>query len=105
MVEVGPFCGRSSWCWSKSVVPNVAITCIDIWDPVEHPYSPPAKSGMDAVSGEDFGKASTHPESWGTRENFDYYTRDCHNITAAQCGGGGLLGTLRASNPIGASPA
>ena len=26
MVEVGPFCGRSSWCWSKSVAQDVFIT-------------------------------------------------------------------------------
>lgn len=84
MVEVGPFCGRSSWCWSRSVAADVAITCIDIWDPVEHPYSPPAKCDPDAISGEDYGKTSRDRGSWGTRENFDYYTRDCENITAVK---------------------
>jgi len=81
MVEVGPFCGRSSWCWSKSVAQDVAVTCIDIWDPEEHPYSPPAKSDASAISGEDFGKTARDHGAWGTRENFDYYTRDCENIT------------------------
>ena len=82
MVEVGPFCGRSSWCWSKTVEPTVSVTCIDIWDPVEHPFSPPAKTEEDAVVDEDFGKTSRHQGAWGTRENFDHYTSDCHNITA-----------------------
>ncbi len=82
MVEVGPFCGRSSWCWSKSVAPTVSVTCIDIWDPVEHPYSPPAKVGEEAVSGADYGKTSRDKGSWGTFENFQYYTKDCENITA-----------------------
>lgn len=82
MVEIGPFCGRSSWCWSKSVDPSVSVTCIDIWDPDEHPYSPPAKLGADAVADEDFGKTSHDRGHWGTRENFDFYTGDCHNITA-----------------------
>jgi predicted O-methyltransferase YrrM len=84
MLEVGPFCGRSSWCWSKSVDPSVSITCVDIWDPVEHPYSPPAKLEAGAASDEDFGKTSSAGGHWGTRENFDYYTRDCDNVTAIQ---------------------
>jgi SAM-dependent methyltransferase len=84
MVEVGPFCGRSSWCWSKSVAPDVSITCIDIWDPVEHPYSPPAKTDAGAMSGEDFGRTERERGDWGTRENFDHYTRDCANITAVK---------------------
>src|SRR5690348_2810629 len=82
MVEVGPFCGRSSWCWSKTVAPGVAITCIDIWDPVEHPFSPPAKTENGAVSDQDFGKTSRDKGNWGTLENFEYYTQDCDNITA-----------------------
>ncbi|MBO9518737.1 MAG: class I SAM-dependent methyltransferase [Porphyrobacter sp.] len=82
MLEVGPFCGRSSWCWAKSVDPSVSVTCVDIWDPVEHPFSPPAKSGEGAVSGSDYGKIARPREDWGTRENFDHYVRDCHNITA-----------------------
>jgi predicted O-methyltransferase YrrM len=84
MVEVGPFCGRSSWCWSKTVASDVSITCIDIWDPQEHPYSPPAKSGPDAVAGEDFGKSEREHEAWGTLENFQFYTRDCSNIAAVR---------------------
>lgn len=82
MLEVGPFCGRSSWCWSKTVALGATVTCIDIWDPVEHPFSPPSKSSDDAVSDEDFGKTSREKGTWGTRENFDWYTRDCTNITA-----------------------
>jgi predicted O-methyltransferase YrrM len=84
MVEVGPFCGRSSWCWSKTVAAGVSITCIDIWDPVEHPFSPPAKTGEAAVSGEDFGKTDRDRGNWGTKENFDFYTRGCDNITAVR---------------------
>src|SRR6202161_1628186 len=82
MVEVGPFCGRSSWCWSKTAAPGVSITCIDIWDPVEHPYSPPAKTEAGAVADQDFGKTATERGPWGTRANLDFYPRDCANITA-----------------------
>jgi predicted O-methyltransferase YrrM len=84
MVEVGPFCGRSSWCWSKSVAPDTSITCIDIWDPVEHPYSPPAKNSEDGPSDEDFGKISIENGATGTLDNFRYYTRDCDNISTRQ---------------------
>ena len=84
MLEVGPFCGRSSWCWSKSVDPSVSVTCVDIWDPAEHPSTPPTVDGADATAGEDFGKMSTADGNWGTRENFDLYTRGCHNITAVR---------------------
>jgi SAM-dependent methyltransferase len=84
MLEVGPFCGRSSWCWAKSVDPSVSVTCIDIWDPIEHPYSPPTKLGKGEVAGEDYGKATTERGHWGTRENFDFYTRDCPNIRAVR---------------------
>jgi predicted O-methyltransferase YrrM len=82
MLEVGPFCGRSSWCWSKSVDPSVSVTCVDIWNPVEHPFSPPTKLNDAAVSDEDFGKTSRPRGHWGTRENFAYYTGDCDNIAA-----------------------
>jgi predicted O-methyltransferase YrrM len=84
MLEVGPFCGRSSWCWSKSVKPGVSITCVDIWDPVEHPYSPPTKTDDDAVPDEDYGKTSREKGNWGTLENFEYYTSECDNITATK---------------------
>ena len=82
MVEVGPFCGRSSWCWSKSVDPTVSITCIDIWDPSEHPFSPPTKTFEHEAVESDFGKSTRERGNWGTLENFHYYTRDCTNITA-----------------------
>src|SRR5579862_5818081 len=55
VVEVGPFLGRSSWCWAKSVHPSVKITCLDIWDTAQHPYSPPALVGRGMEPGEDFG--------------------------------------------------
>ena len=81
MLEVGPFCGRSTWCWSKSVHPSVGIVCIDIWDTTEHPWSPPSSDGERA--GSDFGTTGGRPQgNWGTYENFQHYTRDCHNITA-----------------------
>jgi hypothetical protein len=84
MLEVGPFCGRSSWCWSKSVDPSVGVVCVDIWDPVEHPYSPPSKLDDHAVAESDFGKTNRPQGNWGTRENFEHYTRDCANIIAIQ---------------------
>jgi hypothetical protein len=79
MLEVGPFCGRSSWCWAKSVHPSVSITCVDIWNPAEHPYHPLAKIGQHAEIDADFGKVTTVERALGTKENFDHYTRDCHN--------------------------
>ena len=84
MVEVGPFCGRSSWCWSKSVAKDVSITCIDIWDPAEHPYSPPAKLDENSPSGEAFGKTSRPGGADGSRENFEFYTQGCNSITAVK---------------------
>lgn len=81
MLEVGPFCGRSSWCWSKTVHPSVKVYCVDIWDPVEHPYSPPSTEGQEAI-GQDFGRSDRPEGNWGTVENFNRYTADCHNITA-----------------------
>ena len=36
MVEIGRFCGRSSWCWSRSADPSATIHCLDIWNPSEH---------------------------------------------------------------------
>jgi predicted O-methyltransferase YrrM len=79
MVEVGSFCGRSSWCWARSA-PDVSVTCIDIWDTAEHPYVPPALTGPNAVSGNDFGRADDGRAAWGTLENFLRYTADCPNI-------------------------
>jgi predicted O-methyltransferase YrrM len=84
MLEVGPFCGRSSWCWANSVHPDVSVTCVDIWDPAEHPFSPPSKLNKAEAPGEDYGVITREGSNWGTRENFDYYTRDCRNITATK---------------------
>ena len=33
---------------------------------------------------QDFGKTDRYQGNWGTRANFDHYTRDCHNITAVR---------------------
>lgn len=85
IVEIGSFCGRSSWCWSKSVDPSVKIYCIDIWDPDEHPYYPPSKIVKGSNSNEftdDFGIVDSVEDAFGTLENFRYYVKDCHNITA-----------------------
>lgn len=79
MLEVGPFAGRSSWCWSKSVAQGVKIACVDIWDPQEHPYSPPASEGDEPVK-PDFGYRDADAPPWGTQAMFEYYTRDCDNI-------------------------
>lgn len=84
MVEVGPFCGRSSWCWAKSVDPTVTVTCLDIWNPSEHPYHPPAVIGGRDASNPDFGVADSLARVVGTLENFRHYTSDCDNIVAIQ---------------------
>ena len=44
--------------------------------------TPPAKTDPDAAADQDFGRATSACAASGTRENFDHYTRDCHNITA-----------------------
>ena len=82
MVEVGPFCGRSSWCWSKSADPTVRITCLDIWDPAQHPYTPPAEIGRGQARKPDFGVADHVAQTAGTLENFKRYTWNCPNIEA-----------------------
>ncbi len=82
MVEVGPFCGRSSWCWAKSADPTVTVNCLDIWDPSQHPYYPPATIGGEDSTNAEFGVADTLERAQGTLENFRHYTRDCHNIVA-----------------------
>jgi len=83
MVEVGPFCGRSSWCWSKSVDTTVKVTCLDLWNPGRHPFYPPAQIGGKGRYNE-FGYAETLERAQGTLENFRYYTRDCSNIEVMQ---------------------
>lgn len=85
MVEVGPFCGRSSWCWAKSVAPSVRVACLDIWDPSAHPYHPPAEIGESATPNPDFGAADSLEHVAGTLANFQRYTGDCPNIEAI-CG-------------------
>jgi hypothetical protein len=84
MVEVGPFLGRSSWCWAKSVHPTVTVYCLDIWNPAEHPYHPPAVIGGKGEVGGDFGEAEKLEHVVGTLENFRRNTRDCPNIIPMQ---------------------
>lgn len=85
MVEVGPFVGRSSWCWSKSVHPTVKVTCIDIWNPAEHPYYPPATIGpVGTTINAEFGVAEHVDHCVGSLENFRRHTADCHNIETRQ---------------------
>ena len=81
IVEVGSFCGRSSWCWAKSAHPTVKVSCIDIWDPQTHPYTPPDADHQDADMAS-FGDAAHWREAEGTLENFQRYTSDCSNIVA-----------------------
>jgi hypothetical protein len=83
MVEVGPFCGRSSWCWSKSADPSVKISCLDIWKPKDHPFAPPAAIGNNVAYNE-FGRAESKEMTLGSLENFKYYTRKCENIETFQ---------------------
>lgn len=84
MVEVGPFLGRSSWCWAKSVDPSVTVTCLDIWNPAEHPFHPPATIGQPGAINADFGVAEKLEYVVGTLENFRRYTGDCPNIETIQ---------------------
>ena len=84
MVEVGSFCGRSSWCWARSVDPSVQVTCLDIWNPTRHPFRPPARTDNPANIDADYGVAASEDLSVGTLANFERYTRDCPNITAIQ---------------------
>jgi hypothetical protein len=82
MVEVGPFCGRSSWCWAKSADPSVTVYCLDIWDPSQHPYTPPSSLSSDGAAQGDFGVAESVEQTVGTLENFKRNTRDCPNVVA-----------------------
>jgi hypothetical protein len=85
MVEVGPFVGRSSWCWSKSVHPTVRVTCLDIWNPAEHPYYPPSTIGPPGTTiNPEFGVAEHVDHCVGSLENFRRHTKDCHNIETRQ---------------------
>ncbi|HEY7423571.1 MAG TPA: class I SAM-dependent methyltransferase [Gemmataceae bacterium] len=80
MVEVGSFLGRSSWCWAKSVAPSVYVYCLDIWNPAEHPYHPPAEIGKKDTQNPDFGVADCLEHLVGSLENFQRFTGDCPNI-------------------------
>ena len=82
MLEVGSFVGRSSWCWARSVDPSVIVYCLDIWNPSEHPYHPPAIIGGQGSLGTDFGAAAELDHVVGTLENFRRNTDDCPNIRA-----------------------
>jgi SAM-dependent methyltransferase len=85
MVEVGPFLGRSSWCWAKTVDPSVKVFCLDIWNPDEHPYYPPAviKGQEDNLeTSPEFGYAEKVEHLQGNYENFKRNTADCPNIQA-----------------------
>jgi SAM-dependent methyltransferase len=84
MVEIGPFCGRSSWCWAKSVDPTVKITCLDIWNPCQHPFFPPADFGKKITFKPDFGAAENKERAKGSLDNFKFYTQDCPNIETIQ---------------------
>lgn len=81
VIEVGSFCGRSSWCWAKSVPKSATVHCIDIWDASEHPYHPPVYGDKDSNLGM-FGMAETPQDAVGNIENFQRYTKDCPNIVA-----------------------
>lgn len=78
VLEVGPFCGRSSWCIAKSMPRTATLTCIDIWDPSEHPFYPPFSKPGETLS--EFGEAEGPDFAVGTYENFRRYTADCSNI-------------------------
>ena len=84
VVEVGPFLGRSTWCWAKSVDPTVRVTALDIWNPAEHPYHPPAEIGKTIAESPDFGVADSLDHVIGSLDNFRRNTKDCHNIEALQ---------------------
>jgi predicted O-methyltransferase YrrM len=84
MVEIGPFLGRSSWCWAKSVHPTVKVICLDIWNPAEHPYHPPTTIGQPGAINTEFGVAESLHEVVGSLENFRRNTSDCHNIETIQ---------------------
>jgi predicted O-methyltransferase YrrM len=80
IVEVGPFCGRSSWCWAQSAHPSVRVMCLDIWDPGQHPFHPPVAGQTDSDA-KLFGTAANPEDALGTLENFRRNTADCPNIT------------------------
>lgn len=82
IVEVGSFCGRSSYCWARSVLPSVVVNCVDMWNPQAHPYTPPARRQQ--PPGDDYGVAESDYSAVGSIENFRMYTAACHNIITHQ---------------------
>ena len=77
IVEIGSFCGRSSWAWAKSCDPSVTVYCLDIWPlPNERPFTSDAgfASLMKGnLTNDDFINFSPHHE-------FLRRTQDCPNI-------------------------
>ena len=84
MVEVGSYCGRSAYCWAKSVDPSVTVYCIDIWDIHRYKPRPNVTLGDDTPMDRDHGRVSSLEQVHPSLENFKANTRDCHNIVALQ---------------------
>jgi predicted O-methyltransferase YrrM len=69
IVEVGPLFGSSTWVLAKNAHPSVRVITIDTWEPQNWITSLEAKW------------PGCRPYS---RSAFDFYTRDCENVTAVQ---------------------
>ena len=69
IVEIGPLFGSSTWVLAKNAKPSVRVISIDTWKP---------QQWIDAVEAKFPG---CKPFS---KDAFDYYTRDCPNVTAVQ---------------------
>lgn len=77
IIEIGPFVGRTTWCLAHTA-PTSRVVSIDIWDPAQHPYYPPATIGD--VPLDDFGCAPSVDRMQGTFDNFSANVTDCPNV-------------------------
>jgi hypothetical protein len=82
IVEVGPLFGSSTWVLAKNAHPTVRVISIDTWEPQEWIHKIEAKF------------PGCRPFS---KDAFEYYTRDCENITAYQGFSPQILGSWNES--------
>lgn len=84
MIEVGSFCGRSSWAWAKSIPASATVHCIDPWEGFQ----------LSAGSIADLNYACPSVDTFELR-HFLEHTQDCPNISYTQGFSDQVLPTLQ----------
>ena len=84
MIEVGSFCGRSTWAWAKSIPASATVHCIDPWEGFR-------------ISADSLEKLNHFTPGVETHElrHFLAYTQDCPNISYTQDISDRVLPTLQ----------